>query len=174
MDNKVLLYEKKGPVAYITFNRPEKINALSQQSYKLLEEAFLDITDDDNIMCTVVTGAGGNFSSGADLKERVEKAGTKEETTYGLFPAYIAMERCPKPIIAAIDGYCMASGFNCAVLFSDIRIATERSKFGIPAAKRGLTLPYPITFTDHMSLGNALYLTLTGKMLTLMMHCAWG
>ena len=160
---KKLLYEKKDRIAYITFNRPDKVNAITTEMYDSLEEAFNDYTADENLLCAVVSGAGGNFSSGADLKEGGKLGGTNRG--YGMFPAYRAMNQCPKPIIAAVDGYCLASGFNCAVLYCDFRIASDRAKFGIPAVKRGLSLPYPIPFTYQMSLGNALYMVLTGKIL---------
>jgi enoyl-CoA hydratase/carnithine racemase len=158
-DNPVVLYEKKGPIAFFTFNRPEQMNAMSQEVYDLLEEAVKDYTADDGLFCGVISGAGGNFSAGGDLKERVKKL----HQSYGIFPTYRAMENCPKPFIAAVDGYCMASGFNCAVMFCDFRICTERAKFGVPVVKRGLTARYPNTYTYQMSLGNVMYMVLTGK-----------
>lgn len=162
-ENNELLYEKKGPIAYITFNRPDKVNAITTNMYDLLEASINDYTADENLLCAIITGAGGNFSSGADLKQGRRAGGTN--SGYGMFPAYRAINQCPKPVIAAVDGYCLASGFNCAVLYCDFRIASDRAKFGIPAVKRGLSLPYPIPFTYQMSLGNALYMVLTGKIL---------
>ena len=106
-----------------------------------------------------ISGAGGNFSAGGDLKQRVKKL----HQSYGIFPTYRTMENCPKPFIAAVDGYCLASGFNCAVMFCDFRICTERAKFGVPVVKRGLTARYPNTYTYQMSLGNVMYMVLTGK-----------
>jgi enoyl-CoA hydratase len=158
-NNAVILYEKKGPIAFFTFNRPEQMNAMSQEVYDLLEEAVKDYTADDSLFCGVITGAGDNFSAGGDLKERVKRL----HQSYGIFPTYRAMENCPKPFIAAVDGYCMASGFNCAVMFCDFRICTERAKFGVPVVKRGLTARYPNTYTYQMSLGNVMYMVLTGK-----------
>jgi enoyl-CoA hydratase/carnithine racemase len=160
-EEKAVLFEEKGPIAFITLNRPKKINAMNGEMYDQLLEAIKEFTANDTLMCAVVSGAGGNFSSGGDLKwfqeRRENKLGNYD------FPAYKAMERCPKPIIAAIDGICLASGFNLAVLYCDIRIVSERVRMGIPAVKRGLNLPYPIPYTWHMTLGNALYLVLTGK-----------
>ncbi|MFC1534054.1 enoyl-CoA hydratase/isomerase family protein [Thermodesulfobacteriota bacterium] len=174
-DNKVVLYEKKGPIAYITLNRPEKINAMNGEMYDLLEEAIKDYTVNDDLRCVIITGAGGNFSSGMDLKEDAEKAAGNHHTGYGLFPAYQALDLCLKPIIAAIDGYCVASGFNCAVLYCDMRIASERAKFaGEPqtefgsrqGVRRPLGLRYPMPLTQNMSLGNAFYISWAGKMLS--------
>jgi enoyl-CoA hydratase/carnithine racemase len=80
------------------------------------------------------------------------------------------MGRCMKPIIAAIDGYCVASGFNAAVLFSDIRICTERAKFGMPMVRRGLGASgnegYPMPFLRYINLGNLLYMYLTASLIT--------
>ena len=158
-EENVVLYEKKGPVAFFTFNRPDQMNAMSQEVYDALEDAVKDYTADDSLFCGVLTGAGGNFSAGGDLKQRVKKL----HQSYGVFPTYRTMENCPKPFIAAIDGYCLASGFNCAVMFCDFRICTERAKFGVPVVKRGLTARYPNTYTYQMSLGNVMYMVLTGK-----------
>jgi len=163
---KVVLFEKKGSIVYITLNRPEKINAMNGQMYDQLAEGVKEYTADDDLRCAIISGAGGNFSSGGDLKFFQDWRKTKGPDVPYDYPAYKALDRCPKPVIAAVDGYCLASGFNCAVLFCDIRIASERAIFGIPAVQRALSLSYPIPFTWHMSLGNALYLVLTGKMLT--------
>jgi len=159
MEQNDVIYEKKGPLAYFTFNRPDHMNAMSQEVMDALEEAVKDYTADENLLCGILSGAGGNFSAGGDLKQRVKRL----HQSYGIFPAYRAMENCPKPLIAAIDGYCLASGFNCAVMFCDFRICTERAIFGVPVVKRGLAARYPNTFTYQMSLGNVLYMMLTGK-----------
>ncbi|MBN1849057.1 MAG: enoyl-CoA hydratase/isomerase family protein [Deltaproteobacteria bacterium] len=171
---KDILYEKKGPMAFITFNRPDKINAMTEDMFEGLEEAIRDYTDDDDLSCIIITGAGGNFSSGEDLKEKGGHG--KLYDGWGTWPCYRAMLHCPKPIIAAVDGYCIGSAFNCAVLYSDIRIASERAKFGLPQAEfqsrtgvrerseissespRGKS--YAMPYTHHLSLGNALYITL--------------
>ena len=163
---RVVLYEKKGPIGYITLNRPSKVNAMNGEMYDLLTEVVNEYIADNNLLCAIISGAGGNFSSGGDHKWFQEWYNSKGKGVNYDFPAYKALDRCPKPIIAAIDGYCLASGFNCAVLYCDIRIASERAKFGIPAVKQGLRLPYPIPFTWHMTLGNALYMVLTGKQLS--------
>jgi enoyl-CoA hydratase/carnithine racemase len=159
MEQSEILYEKKGPLAFFTFNRPDQMNAMSQELMDALEDAVKDYTADDNLLCSIISGAGGNFSAGGDLKQRVKKI----HQTYGIFPVYRTMENCPKPFIAAIDGYCLASGFNCAVMFCDFRICSERAQFGVPVVKRGLAARYPNTFTYQMSLGNVLYMMLTGK-----------
>jgi enoyl-CoA hydratase/carnithine racemase len=167
-EDKVVLFEKKGPIAYITLNRPAKLNAMNGEMYDLLAKAVKEYTTDDDLRCAIISGAGGNFSSGGDLKWFQEWHRAKGRGERYDFPAYKALDRCLKPVIAAIDGYCLASGFNCAVLKCDIRIASERAIFGVPAVKRGLAGgdSYPMPFTWHMSLGNALYMMLTGKQIS--------
>lgn len=160
-EENLVIYEKKGPIAFFTLNRPEQLNAMSQEVMDALEDAVKDYTADDSLLCSVISGAGGNFSAGGDLKQPVKKL----HQSYGIFPTYRTMEKCPKPFIAAVDGFCLASGFNCAVMFCDFRICSERAVFGVPVVKRGLAARYPNTFTYQMSLGNVLYMMLTGKQL---------
>ena len=73
------------------------------------------------------------------------------------------MQRCQKPIVAVVDGFCLASGFNLATLYCDFIICSDRAKFGVPAIKQAMTLSYPVQYAQHMTLPNALYTTITGK-----------
>jgi enoyl-CoA hydratase/carnithine racemase len=172
---KVVIYEKKGPIAYITMNRPGKVNAMDDEMYSKLVDAIMDYRADDKLLCAIITGAGGHFSSGGDLKWFEEERARNPNWRYD-FPLYNkALGQCTKPVISAVDGYCLASGFNLAVLYTDIRIASERAKFGMPVVKRGLggdrvakknensEAGYPMPFTWHMNLGNVLYMFLTGN-----------
>lgn len=134
---------------------------MNEAVYDKLAACVKEYKNDDDLRCAIISGAGGNFSSGGDLKWFLER-NKAHEPSYD-YPPYKELDGCPKPVIAAVDGFCLASGFNCAVLYCDIRIASERAKFGIPAGKRALPISYPIPFTWHMTLGNALYLVLTGK-----------
>lgn len=152
-------------------NRPAKINCMNGEMYRLLEEAIEDYANDDGLRCLVISGAGGNFSSGGDLEWfRAERLAAKErgQTFQYDFPAYRAMDRLRKPVIAAIDGYCVGSGFNLALFFCDIRIATPSARLGNPAVLRGLNDAgnrgaYPMPHTWYTGLGNALYLMLLGE-----------
>lgn len=160
-----------------TYKSPDKLFSMEEfpmtstgkikKLYDQLHQAIKDYRAGDSLRCAIITGAGGDFSSGEDLKwsqaER-EKHGEDWEPPY--FPAYKEMQKCNKPIIAAVDGDCIASGFNLANLYCDFIIATERAKLGIPAVKRALRIHYPIPFPKNMSLGNALYMTMNGTMLT--------
>ena len=165
-----LLVEKKDHVLYLTMNRPAKYNAMNKEMYAMLYDAIRDYRFNDDLRCCVITGAKGAkkpvFTSGGDLKWFQEERAIHGELWQPHFPAYDEMEKTNKPFIAAVDGMCMASGFNLAVEFCDFIICTERSTFGIPALKRALRLHYPIPYHEQMSLSNALYMVMTGKMMT--------
>lgn len=174
--SKVVLYEKRDRKAYITLNRPEAMNALSIEVREDLQEALLDLRDDDNILVGIVTGAGGRaFSAGVDLKQRAQSdqaAGPAREvstvdnrwTELGIW----------KPIIAAIDGYCLAGGLEIS-LQCDIRIATRQSRFGLPEPRRSLLAGYGLHNLSRMiPLGHALYIQLTGSHITAETAEKWG
>lgn len=169
-EEKVLLVEKKDHVLTLTMNRPAKYNAMNKEMYADLYDAIHEYRYDDDLLVCVIKGASGAkkpvFTSGGDLKWFEEERAIHGELWQPHFPAYTEMEKCDKPIIAAVDGMCMASGFNLATIFCDFVIATERSTFGIPAIKRALRLHYPIPYHLNMSLQNALYMVMTGKMMT--------
>lgn len=165
-----LLVEKENHVLTLTLNRPKKYNAMNKEMYDLLYEAIYDYRYNDDLRCCVIKGAQGAkkpvFTSGGDLKWFQQERAIHGERWQPHFPAYDEMEKTYKPFIAAVDGMCMASGFNLAVEFCDFVICTERSTFGIPALKRALRLHYPIPYHEQMSLSNALYMTMTGKMMS--------
>jgi enoyl-CoA hydratase/carnithine racemase len=161
MDTSHVLYETRERVAYITLNRPDAMNALSQEMFRALGAAFERIRDDDDILAGVITGAGGRaFSAGADLKEmsagdaagRTRRLGFNNFTTLGNW----------KPMIAAIDGYCVAAGLETAMQ-CDIRVATAKSTFGLPEPRWSLLAGYGLHFLSRMvPMGEALYMQLTG------------
>ena len=133
-------YERRGHVASITLDRPERRNALNPRAYGEIESAFRAAARDDEIRCVVVTGADPAFCSGEDVKEmmtgeaRPERApGARREPT----PAAMAALDCDKPVIAAVNGAAVGWGMELA-LFADIRIASEHAKFAELFIKRGL------------------------------------
>ena len=127
-----LLYEKKGNTAYITINRPEVMNAMDPETYSELSQAWIDVRDDPDVWCAIITGAGDRaFSAGADLKKTIPVEAekwhfwqTQEEQILnrGL--------EVWKPIIAAVNGYCLAGGMTL-LLGTDIRVAAEHASFGL-------------------------------------------
>lgn len=130
-----------GHVATITLNRPERRNALSYRAYDELEQAFMAATADPQVRCVIVTGADPAFCSGDDVGEIM--AGPRPVSrapapvTYQATPAAIAVLECDKPVIAAVNGAAVGWGMELA-LFADIRIASEKAKFGELFVKRGL------------------------------------
>ena len=140
MDQKILS-RVEGEVATLTFNNPERHNAMSLEMWQAGTTALVALIDDPAVRVIVLTGAGGKaFVSGADIsKFESERASADGIATYNA-----AVERfskilydCPQPTIAMIRGYCIGGGIGIAVC-CDLRVATENSRFGVPAAKLGL------------------------------------
>ncbi|MCH7786363.1 MAG: enoyl-CoA hydratase/isomerase family protein [Chloroflexi bacterium] len=156
-------YEKRNQIAYITLNRPEVMNALNRELSAGLREALEDFRDDPEMLVAILTGEGGRaFSAGMDLKERasLDAKGERMATARG-GGSFIDMEVF-KPIIAAIDGFCVAGGLELS-LQCDIRIATAKSEFGLPEPRWSLTAGYGLHNLSRMiPLGEALSMQLTG------------
>jgi enoyl-CoA hydratase/carnithine racemase len=129
-------------VATVTLNRPERKNPLTFESYAELRDLFRAMRTATDVKAVVVTGAGGNFSSGGDVHEiigpltRMDDAGLLEFTTM-TGDLVKAMRACPQPIVAAIDGVCVGAGAAIA-LASDLRIGTTRSKVAFLFVRVGL------------------------------------
>jgi enoyl-CoA hydratase/carnithine racemase len=142
----ILLYEKKDHVALITLNRPEKLNTMSVELSRQLIKALHDLDSDNNIYVGIVTGAGErSFCAGADLTdtEHIE-AGVGWEADYDWQLANIK-----KPLIAAVNGYCLGAGFTLA-LCCDIRIASEKASFGTPDQKLNTVDAYASIMLSRM------------------------
>jgi enoyl-CoA hydratase/carnithine racemase len=128
-----LLFEKKGPVAYVTINRPERLNACDFETYARLAEVWREFRDDDGLRVAILTGTGERaFSAGSDIKANyVEKPG--EEPQNELFPMLLELY---KPIIAAINGHANGGGLEQA-LACDIRVAAEHAESGLGEVRLG-------------------------------------
>ena len=129
-----VIYEIKEGIAYITMNRPEKMNAIDPAMRELLWDAFQDVQNNSEVRCAIVTGAGRAFSTGHDLVAMAAGHAYEGHSTGDL---YVVQSQIWKPIIAAINGICLAQGCGIA-LGSDIRIASSKAEFGWPQAKRGI------------------------------------
>jgi enoyl-CoA hydratase/carnithine racemase len=162
----ILLYEVRDGVAWLTFNRPEVLNAFNEALRQAVLVAIRTAVSDDGVLALVFCGAGGRaFSTGADLKEmaRQDADGAPAPEPPDLFAGVAA---CRKPTIAAIDGHCIAAGMEVATL-CDIRVATASSSFGLPEVLRSL-MPDPglVELPRVIPLGEAAKLLLTGTPMT--------
>jgi enoyl-CoA hydratase/carnithine racemase len=129
-------------VATVTLNRPERKNPLTFESYRELADFFAACGKDDGAKAVVVTGAGGNFSSGGDVFEIIGplvEMDTKGLTRFTRMTGELvkAMRACPQPIVAAVDGICAGAGAIIAMA-SDIRLGTPRAKVAFLFNKVGL------------------------------------
>jgi enoyl-CoA hydratase len=136
-----MLSRKEGGVGYLTFNNPERHNAVSLEMWEAASGYLEEFRKDKSIRVVVVTGAGGKaFISGADISKFEKERSTQEGVdryNAAVDQANNAFYNFPKPTIAMIRGYCIGGGVGLA-LCCDLRICTEESKFGVPAAKLGL------------------------------------
>ncbi|HEX5479566.1 MAG TPA: enoyl-CoA hydratase-related protein [Dehalococcoidia bacterium] len=139
----MLEYALSEHIATITLDRPEVKNALNRELYTRLEEAFRQGHRDPDVRCVIVTGAGSAFCSGDDVREIMlgEKPALAEpvvrEAKPRPTPAAMAVLECDKPVIAAVNGAAVGWGMDLT-LFCDIRIASERARFGELFIRRGL------------------------------------
>ena len=132
-------------IGWVTFNNPARHNALSLEMWQAMGDIFEDFESNPSVKTVVMTGAGGKaFVSGADISEFDQKrASAAQRREYGKTAnrGSFAMSNFSKPLIAMIDGYCIGGGLATA-LSADVRFATPKSSFGIPAAKLGLGYEY--------------------------------
>jgi len=138
-----LLFEREGHTAIVTLNRPAKRNALSSEMLVRMHDAWLEIDRNPDIRVAIVTGAGGNFCSGADLKamaaghpddEYTKRFATDSDLHWKALLRHFVPG---KPMIAAVEGYAIAGGTEILQAF-DIRVAAEGATFGVAEVRRGL------------------------------------
>jgi enoyl-CoA hydratase/carnithine racemase len=161
-----VLYEKKGPIAYVTVNRPKVLNALNTSTWADLQTAFEDAKADASILGVILTGAGEKaFIAGADISElaHVEAFDAEESSRFGQ-GVLDFIENLGKPVIAAINGFALGGGCETAMACT-IRIAAEHARFGQPEVKLGLLPGGGGTqrLPRLVGKGRALQLILTGE-----------
>jgi E-phenylitaconyl-CoA hydratase len=140
MSSDTLLFDLTDQVAVITLNRPAVRNALNRELSGALMEALQRVREEAAIRAAIITGAGRTFCAGADLKERAQSGRAIDASVASIIaPSHTAsLARMPleKPVLAAVDGYCLAAGFELALL-CDLRICTPEARFGLPEITRG-------------------------------------
>jgi enoyl-CoA hydratase/carnithine racemase len=136
-----VLVERDGSIGRVIFDHPERHNAMTLEMWRQLHAAAESLDSDPMIRVIILAGAGGKaFVSGGDISEFDKtRSNAKEAESYAQIPggARARLSACLTPVIAEIDGYCLGGGLAIALL-ADIRIASDRAVFGIPAAKIGL------------------------------------
>ena len=158
-------------IATLTLNRPEALNALSDEIRIGLLDAFIRLAEDDSVNCIILTGAGRGFCSGGDVKSMGDRnARGFEARMAGIqrsnrVPA--AMHRCPKPIIGMINGVAVGAGLGMATA-CDIRIAARSARFGTGFIKIGLSGDWGTTYglTQLVGTAKARELCFTGDIIS--------
>src|SRR5918996_5457268 len=166
MDASKVIYEKRDRIAFVTLNRPEAKNAIDPETHELLWRTWEDFASDDSVDVAILTGAGDAFCAGADLKtfippwiQDATPRKVRDNVATGLGGLTRGLHRISKPIIAAVNGWALAGGFETA-LACDIRIASEAARFGSFETRRGF---------HHMDGGIARLVNIVGTGLALEM-----
>jgi enoyl-CoA hydratase len=146
MTTKTIELKRTGNVATIALVRPEKHNALTTEMWKQLRVAFETVAADGSVRVVVLRGAGGRaFCVGADIGEFEQtRAGKSQAIAFAeiVHDCVKAVQDCPHPTIAAIEGLCVGGGVEIAAA-CDLRFASSSSRFGVPIQRLGLTVDYP-------------------------------
>jgi enoyl-CoA hydratase len=137
-----LTFERQGATAIVTMNRPQAKNALSLPMLVGMADAWQEIDGNDDIRCAILTGAGGTFCSGMDLKSMSDPAAEQYRPRMAEDPdlhwkALLRHYQLRKPLIAAVEGWAVAGGTEI-LQATDIRVAGQSAKFGVFEARRGL------------------------------------
>src|SRR5437867_1484084 len=139
MNSSEVLYEEKGHTAWLTMNRPAVLNALSKEMFRKLTQGLLKASRSNSARFIAITGAGGSFSAGLDIKQ-VGGFASKVEAKKFVFrlvkPFWAQLFDCDKPTISVVDGPAYGAGAELA-LASDIVIASEKSRFAFSGGRVG-------------------------------------
>jgi enoyl-CoA hydratase/carnithine racemase len=137
----LLSQERRGSVALVRLERPEKRNALSIELRMELADAFGTLANDKGVGCVVLTGAGPAFCSGMDVTQFGGTREHKERLVETSTLAFEAVGNCERPVVAAVNGPALAGGFALALL-CDVRVAAATATFGYPELPRGIPPSY--------------------------------
>ena len=157
--------EHRGPVGLITMNRPEALNALNDQVLRDLDAVLDQVEADDSILVAVITGAGRSFVAGADIGQ-MSTLTAAEAKAFGVLGnrVFLKLENLTKPTIAAVNGFALGGGCELSMA-CDIRVASEKAKFGQPEVGLGITPGFGGTqrLARIVGVSNAMELILTAK-----------
>jgi enoyl-CoA hydratase/carnithine racemase len=164
-----VLYQKQGPIAYVTLNRPKVLNALSHGAWEDLRAAFEQARDDAAVLGVILTGAGDKaFIAGEDISELAQATAIDAERSSRSGQAVLELiENLGKPVIAAVNGFALGGGCETAMACT-IRVAAEHARFGQPEVKLGI--PPGAGGTQRLprlvGKGRALQIILSGEMIS--------
>ena len=164
---ETILLEREGRVAILTVNRPDKLNALNEQVRTDMLAALAAVEQDDGVGVAVITGAGEkSFIAGADIGEFAGRTPFDQRYAMRSPRVFDAMAAFPKPVIAMINGFCLGGGCELA-MSCDLRIASEKARFGQPEINLGLIPGGGGTqrLSRLVGIGHAMRLVLTGDMI---------
>jgi len=162
MTNSVLLYEVKDRIAYITMNRPDKLNAMNTELVDELIKAWDRVEQDPDVWVAILSGAGRAFCAGMDIAP----GALDPEIPHYAHRAYEDNSgKLFTQIIGAVHGYCLGGGFAVGVRYADITIAAESAQFGFPEVRVGSHVP-PMDYLPVMPYKMSLQFYLTGEMMS--------
>ena len=157
--------ETKGSIGVLTMNRPEALNALNEQVLRDLDAALDQAEAQEDLLVLILTGAGRSFVAGADIAQ-MKDLSPMEAKKFGLYGngVFLKLENFPKPVIAAVNGFALGGGCELA-MSCDIRVASEKAKFGQPEVGLGITPGFGGTqrLARIVGASNAMELILTAK-----------
>lgn len=160
----MIRFEKNGHIGILTLDRPEALNALNSETLTELLQTVESLRSDETLRCLIITGAGKAFVAGADIAE-MKDLSREEAVEFARRgnAAFCALENLEIPVIAAVNGFALGGGCELA-LCADIRIASEKAKFGQPEVGLGITPGFGGTqrLTRTVNRANAMELILTG------------
>jgi enoyl-CoA hydratase len=165
--NETITVERRGAVAVLTINRPDKLNALNEQVHAEAVAALDELKHDDSVRVLVITGAGEKaFVAGADIREFQQQTPITQREQFHEKTLFNSIDTFPKPVIAMINGFCLGGG-NEIALACDLRIAGENAKFSQPEINLGLIPGGGGTqrLTLLIGEGRAMEMMLTGDMI---------
>jgi len=165
-----ILYDRRERIAWIRLNRPHRLNAVSEPLYEALEAAVADAEQDDGVRAIVVGGEGRAFCVGADLKahrERERTAAERRAYAWAGQRACARLQDCPKPVVAAVNGYALGAGAEMA-LSCDFVVMAEEAEMGFPEVGLGTFLGGGLTYLlpKLVGLGKARELIMLGGRFT--------
>ena len=173
---ETITLERRGAVALLTINRPDKLNALSRQVHQEGVAALDELKYDDSVRVVVLTGSGEKaFIAGADIKEFQEQTPITQRNEFHERTLFNSIDTFPKPVIAMINGFCLGGG-NELALACDLRICSENAKFSQPEINLALIPGGGGTqrLTRLIGEGRAMQLTLTGEMIDALTAYSFG